>query len=232
MTAFRAGLPNPRLLLAGAWARRPAAGYVCWDGGGRRRPPQQKRRSLGGNQFFPTPEQLQVVGLPHSLKSTHRAGSGVWDFATQRAARGTSGAAPRSESPASPLLEAAGGQRNRESISAGPRRLAHPRVRPAGIPIVELPSPLGRASPTLLAGTPARRQDQGEGSRAPGPRLAPLAVDPWTGRPGAGAGRPPEVPPNPRLLLAGRGRGGSRAVRFSFGTRGCRRTPRSRSAGR
>src|SRR5947207_13774601 len=41
-------LSNPRLLLTGAWARRPAAGYVCWDGGGRRRPPQQKRKSLGG----------------------------------------------------------------------------------------------------------------------------------------------------------------------------------------
>ncbi len=40
--------PNPRLLLTGAWARRPAAGYVCRDGGGRRRPPQQKRRALGG----------------------------------------------------------------------------------------------------------------------------------------------------------------------------------------
>jgi hypothetical protein len=38
---------NPRLLLTGAWARRPAAGYVWGDGGGRRRPPQQKRRALG-----------------------------------------------------------------------------------------------------------------------------------------------------------------------------------------
>jgi hypothetical protein len=42
--------PNPRLLLPGSWARRPAAGYVWLDGGGRRRPPQQKRRPLGNTR--------------------------------------------------------------------------------------------------------------------------------------------------------------------------------------
>src|ERR1051326_2639932 len=41
------GRHNPRLLLTGARARRPAAGYVPQDGGGRRRPPQQKCRALG-----------------------------------------------------------------------------------------------------------------------------------------------------------------------------------------
>src|ERR1041385_8179274 len=60
--AYRHSLPNPRLLLAGGRAPRPAAGYVCGGGGGRRRPPQQKRRALGGNQFFPTSQQLLVVG--------------------------------------------------------------------------------------------------------------------------------------------------------------------------
>src|SRR5947207_10332647 len=49
-------LSNPRLLLAGAWARRPAAGYVCWDGGGRRRPPQQKRRALGARALRNLPD--------------------------------------------------------------------------------------------------------------------------------------------------------------------------------
>jgi len=36
--------------------------------------------------------------------------------------------------------------------------------------------------------------------------------------------------PNQRLLLTGRLRGGSRALSSAHGLRGCRRTPRSRSA--
>jgi hypothetical protein len=36
--------------------------------------------------------------------------------------------------------------------------------------------------------------------------------------------------PNQRLLLTGRLRGGSRALSSALGLRGCRRTPRSRSA--
>ena len=55
--------PNPRLLLAGAWARRPRAGYVCRDGGGRRRPPQQKRKSLGAS---PNDKERQSVVGPTS----------------------------------------------------------------------------------------------------------------------------------------------------------------------
>src|SRR5204862_7868352 len=50
-----------RLLLTRASARRPAAGYVCHDGGGRRRPPQQERKSLGSEPHSPrglVPEQL------------------------------------------------------------------------------------------------------------------------------------------------------------------------------
>jgi hypothetical protein len=39
-------------------------------------------------------------------------------------------------------------------------------------------------------------------------------------------------PPNQRLLLTGRLRGGSRALSSALGLRGCRRTPRSRSASR
>ena len=63
-----------------------------------------------------------------------------------------------------------------------------------------------------------------EGAARRGPRTSGQAA-----RQPDAAARPP---PNPRLLLAGRERGGSRAVKFSSGTRGCRRTPRSRSAGR
>ena len=40
------------------------------------------------------------------------------------------------------------------------------------------------------------------------------------------------LPPNPRLLLPGRSHGGSRATIYYCRTRGWRRTPRSRSAGR
>jgi len=41
-----------------------------------------------------------------------------------------------------------------------------------------------------------------------------------------------ELPPNKRLQLTERMQGGSRAVCSALGLRGCRRTPRSRSASR
>src|SRR5439155_242419 len=70
--------PNPRLLLAGAWPRRPAAGYVCWDGGGRRRPPQQKRKSLGGNLIFPFPTTASWLERPQVRGVLRQAGIRAW----------------------------------------------------------------------------------------------------------------------------------------------------------
>ena len=125
----------------------------------------------------------------------------AWGSLSQRAARDTVRAAQRPESRKSEQLEAAGGQRYELSICAGPRRLAPQEARPAGIPIVELPPPLGRASPALLAGTPGWSQDQGGEAELRCHGWPALAGHPRIGRRRVGAGRPLEVPPNTRLLL-------------------------------
>jgi hypothetical protein len=86
-------------------------------------------------------------------------------------------------------------------IPAGPRRLAPREARPAGIPTVELPPPLGRASQALLAGVPGWSQNQGREAELQFQGWPALAGHPRMGRREAGAGRPLEVPPNTRLLL-------------------------------
>src|ERR1043166_7198679 len=92
-------------------------------------------------------------------------------------------------------IAAARGRRGASGTSGlyqlAPRRLARQEVRPADIRIIKLPSPLGRASPALLAGASARRQDKGgeaeprsRGWPAPPPgRAAPALLA------GAAAGR-------------------------------------------
>ena len=194
---------NPRLLLPGAWARRPAAGYVCWDGGGRRRPPQQKRRALGGEPHIP--DQFR------SLANNSTAGGGL--------------RVPRRPAPAAALRRPRGPPR--ESPGSPPRSSRPPCRAAHGI--------RGRAcrsEPSTSRRYPRRIQVSRE------PRVSTIAQGAaWRGpRTSGQAARQPDTaprpPPNPRLLLAGRERGGSRAVKFSSGTRGCRRTPRSRSAGR
>src|ERR1051326_8760388 len=102
-----------------------------------------------------------------------------------------------------------GASGTRGLFQLAPRRLARQEGRPAGIPIGEPPSPLGRSRTELGAGgaQAEARPRAGTELRSGGPALA---TGRWAGRRGAGAGRPRQVPPNPRLLLTGGSRGGGR----------------------